>query len=161
MQNNPGLGVVARYIRNEWEYRITREPQHSGKFIRWDIVRSIKKLWDTCPDTMYNIKARKEGYKTEIVKVPLYHDSPRGGVTEVRAFRLGQIAYYGGRPFWATLLRSLRRALTKQYGTAMLRGHITEWIRGTWHCEDIDVIQHFHESPLTTLLSYIQGKVSK
>ncbi len=161
MKKDPQLGVVAGYPVGEWKDRVTREPQHSGKFIRWDIVRRIKKLWDTCPDTMYNIKARARGYETRVVRVPLYHEGPTAGVTEVGAFRLGRIAYYAGRPFWAAVLRALRRAIIRQHGTAMLRGHITEWIRGTWHCEDSDVTEHFQQSPLATLLTYVRGKKHK
>ncbi|NHJ14708.1 MAG: glycosyltransferase family 2 protein [Candidatus Thorarchaeota archaeon] len=158
LESDPLLGVAAGYPVGEWNQRIASEPMHSGKFVRWKIVRRIKKLWDTCPDTQYNIKARAFGYKTKVFRVPLYHEGPTAGLTEVGAERLGQIAYYAGRPFWAQVLRSLRRSIVRQHGTALLRGWLKEWIRGTWHCEDEDVVEHFKESPLTTLKIYMRGK---
>lgn len=156
--NDQRLGVVAGYPVGEWDDRIAREPMHSGKFIRWSIVNRMKKLWDTCPDTQYNIKARKYSYKTGVVKVPLVHEGLTAGLTSVGSFRLGQIAYYAGRPLWATIVRALRRLSIGLYGTAMLRGYLTEWIRGTWHCDDPDVLEHFRETPLTTIMTYIRGR---
>ncbi len=158
MAHDKKLGVAAGYPVGEWEDRVASEPMHSGKFIRWKIVRPMTKLWDTCPDTQYNIKARARGYDTKVVRVPLYHEGPTAGLTKVGAIRLGQIAYYAGRPFWAQLLRALRRAVIRQHGTSLLRGWLKEWIRGTWHCDDSDVLAHYNESFITTLKIYMRGK---
>ncbi|MHA2208137.1 MAG: glycosyltransferase family A protein [Candidatus Thorarchaeota archaeon] len=158
LDENSDLGAISGYPIGEWDERIVAQPMNTGKLVRWPVVDGIEKYWDFCPDTFYNIKTLANGYDVDVFKVPVYQNRPSTNLKPAGAFRMGRVAYYGGRPFWAMLYRALRRLVLKQHGTMMLRGWLTEYIRGTWHCDDPDVIRFFkeQENPLAILQSLLQ-----
>ena len=164
LDNNPHLGAISGYPIGEWEERLVVQPMNSGKMLRWSIVRNVDKYWDFCPDTFYNIKALAQGYNVEVVRLPVSQMKPSTNLTPYGIFRKGQIAYYGGRPFIGVLIRALWRLLKRRYGTQMLRGFFSEWIRGTWRCDDPDVKQFFgsRKNPfaiaVNTLKTYLRKK---
>ncbi|MFX1439493.1 MAG: glycosyltransferase family A protein [Promethearchaeota archaeon] len=143
LDNNPNLGAISGYIIGEWKESLVAQPMNSGKMIRWSIVREIQQFWDFCPDTFYNIKALAQGYDVDVLHFPVHQVRPSTNITPRGALRMGRVAYYGGRPFWAVLLRALRRALLGLHGGDMLRGYFSEWTRGTWRCDDPDVLEFF------------------
>jgi hypothetical protein len=143
LDNNPKLGAFSGYPIGEWEERLVAQPMNSGKMLRWSIAKKIDKYWDFCPDTFYNIKALARGYSVDVARLPVRQVKPSTNITPYGIFRKGQIAYYGGRPFVGILIRSLWRLLKRTHGTQMLRGFFSEWKRGTWRCNDPDVLQFF------------------
>ncbi len=158
LDENPRLGAISGYPIGEWDERIVAQPMNTGKMLRWNIVEGIEKYWDFCPDTFYNIKAMAKGYDVNVFRVPVYQNRPSTNLKPEGAYRLGRVAYYGGRPFWAMLYRALRRLVLRQHGTMMLRGWLIEYARGTWHCEDPDVREFFkgQENPLIVLRRLLQ-----
>jgi glycosyltransferase involved in cell wall biosynthesis len=158
LDENRKLGAISGYPIGEWDERIIAQPMNTGKMLRWNVVESIEEYWDFCPDTFYNIKAIAKGYYVDVFKVPVYQNRPSTNLKPAGAFRMGRVAYYGGRPFWAMLYRALRRLLLRQHGTMMLRGWLTEYVRGTWHCGDPDVREFFRgrENPFAILEGLIK-----
>jgi glycosyltransferase involved in cell wall biosynthesis len=159
LDNHPRLGAVSGYPIGEWEKRVAAQPMNSGKCIRWAIVRTIREYWDFCPDTFYNIKAMAQDYAVDVVRVPVFQDRPSTNLTPAGVLRMGRVAYYGGRPLWAVVLRALRRAVIRQHGTDMLRGYLMEYARGTWRCKDSDVRRFFQEgrNPISSAISLFQA----
>jgi len=144
LDSDHGLGAVAGYPVQEPDKLKSGRPMNSGKMIRWSIVREIDKFWDYCPDSFYNLKAESRGYRVGVVKVPVSLDRPTTAVTSREgAFRQGRLYYYARRPVWAILLRSVWRQITRQHGDDLLRGYLVEMRRGTWKCDDPDVVRYY------------------
>lgn len=167
LENDEKLGAVSGYPIGEWDQRLIAQPMNTGKLIRWNIVRTIQSYWDFCPDTFYNIKALAKGYEVDVLRVPVMQYVPTTNTTPRGVFRMGRVAYYGGRPFLGVLLRSIRRLAKRQHGTEMLRGYVSEWSRGTWRCNDTDVREFFAEGgnpiaiALNVLKTFITAKGQK
>ncbi len=163
LDNHGELGAVSGYPIGEWKKRRVSQPMNSGKLIRWPIVRNIQKYWDFCPDTFYNIKALAEKYRLKVFHIPIFQNRPSSNFQKSGAFRMGRVAYYGGRPFLGVLLRAIRRSVLRLHGTSMLQGYFMEYARGTWHCQDADVRRYFGAGMnvakvLLELLKLYEGK---
>ena len=139
LEKHPEVGAAAGIPIGEEDKRKVGLPMGAGKFIRWSIMRNIKRYWDIAPDTLLNIKALANGYKLKTWKVPMNLDALTTGFTTKGVFRQGRLNYYVGRPFWAVFFRALRRFLLRQHGTQFLRGYLHERKRGVWSFKDPDV----------------------
>lgn len=142
LDSNPRLGAISGEAIEEIGARIV-QPMNSGKMIRWSVVREIEEFWDFCPDTFYNIKALAAGFQLKVFSVPIHLDRPTTATTSQGAFRAGRLAYYGGRPFFGIILRSIRRQILGQHGKEMMQGYLSEMSRGTWKCKDQDVLKYY------------------
>ncbi|NWF96889.1 MAG: glycosyltransferase family 2 protein [Candidatus Thorarchaeota archaeon] len=144
MDAHSDLGAVAGYPVQEQDKLYSGRPMNSGKMIRWQIVRSIGRFWDYCPDSFYNLKAEAQGYRVAVVKVPVRLDRPTTAVVSREgAFRQGRLSFYVGRSLWMVLIRAVWRFLTGKRGRELLQGYLSERARGTWRCTDPDVISHY------------------
>jgi glycosyltransferase involved in cell wall biosynthesis len=154
MQKYSKIGAAAGIPLGEVGKRRVGLPMGGGKFIRWSIVREIEKYWDIAPDTLFNIKALSLGYSVKTFRVPMKIDRLTRAFSKKGVFRQGRLSYYVGRPFWAVLLRSIRRLLLLQFGTQMLKGYFYERKRGTWRFNDPDVARFYGRgnNPITAVL---------
>ncbi len=154
MEKDPGLGAVAGIPLGEVGKRRVGLPMGGGKFVRWSIVRKIDKYWDIAPDTLFNIKAISFDYSVKTFQVPMNIDRLTRAFSKTGVFRQGRLSYYVGRPFWAVLIRSIRRFILRQFGTQMLKGYFYERKRGTWRFNDSDVERFYGRgnNPVTALL---------
>ncbi|MFW9800435.1 MAG: hypothetical protein ACFFD9_08360, partial [Candidatus Thorarchaeota archaeon] len=118
-------------------------PVGGCKVVRWEIVREIEKYWDLSPDTFLNIRTVLKGYRLKIWRIPIRQDTPAFSSTKRGMFYQGQLNYFIGRPFLGVLARALRRVFLRKHGTAMLQGYLHERRRGTWRCDDPDVLEFF------------------
>jgi biofilm PGA synthesis N-glycosyltransferase PgaC len=148
MDKDPTIGACSGTAIGEEAATEAGMPMGGLKVVRWNIVREIRKYWDLSPDTFLNIQALKQGYRLKIWKIPVMQDKPSFGSTEKGMFYQGQLNYFIGRSFLGVLLRALRRAILRRYGTAMLSGYLFERARGTWRCDDSDVTSFYgHGKP--------------
>ncbi|NWF96302.1 MAG: hypothetical protein HXY34_09175 [Candidatus Thorarchaeota archaeon] len=161
LESRPQLGAVSGYPIGEWALRVAAQPMNTGKVVRWSVVRQTHEYWDFCPDTFYNIKALAMGFDVDVLCVPVLQDRPSTNTTPEGVLRLGRVSYYGGRTFWGIVTRALRRVVTRQHGTQLLRGYFMEWKRGTWKCYDPDVRRFFREggNPISTVLGLIRTRM--
>ncbi|MFQ5885165.1 MAG: hypothetical protein ACE5IO_08720, partial [Thermoplasmata archaeon] len=109
-------------------------------------------------DTLLNIKALAQGYSVKTWPVPMNVDRMTAGFTKKGVFRQGRLNYYVGRPFWALLMRAIRRLVLRQYGTQMLRGYLYERRRGVWRFRDPDVESFYGKGrdPITALIDMLR-----
>ncbi len=163
LDNHQHVGAAAGIPIGEIEKRKVGLPMGGGKFIRWSIMRKIKKYWDIAPDTLLNIKALANDYELRTWPVPMNLDELTTGFTSKGVFRQGRLNYYVGRPFWAVLFRALRRFILQQHGTQMLRGYFMEMKRGTWRFEDPDVERYYNrgQNPISGLLDVLKYAFKK
>jgi len=157
MEHDSTLGACSGTVIGEETAREAGMPMGGLKVVRWSIINKIKKYWDLSPDTFLNIRTLKDGYKLKIWKIPVKQDTPAFGTTAKGMFYQGQINYFIGRPFLGVLIRALRRAILRRYGTAMLRGYLFEYAKGTWRCDDPDVTSFYGQDkpwywPITNLI---------
>jgi len=164
MNEHPEIGASSGYMVGEEKARQSGMPMGDCKVTRWSIIKTIEKYWSLSPDTFVNIKTLKQGYKLKIWRVPVVQDEPSLGTSSSGMFYQGRLNYYVGRPFLGVLFRALRRFILRRYGTEMLRGYLFERKKGTWMCEDSDVLSFYGhgKSQLWILTNLIktQGKVS-
>lgn len=143
MDENPEVGACSGYMVGEEKARESGMPMGDCKVTRWEIIKRIDKYWSLSPDTFVNIKALKMGYKLKIWKVPVLQEGPSYGSTSKGMFYQGQLNYYVGRPLLGVLIRALRRFFLRRHGTEMLRGYLYERRKGTWRCDDQDVLSFY------------------
>lgn len=164
MNDDEMLGACSGTVVGEEAARESGLPMGDCKVVRWSIIKTIHRYWDLAPDTFLNIKALAKGYKLKIWRIPVIQDSPTFGLSREGVFRSGQRSYYMGRPFFGVFLRALRRLILRRHGTQMLRGFFYERQRGTWRCDDIDVLRFYGagKSSIWSLIEIIKtrGKYS-
>lgn len=135
LDNHPKIGVVAGQVAGAPRRTF---PMFTGKVVRSDVVRYINKYWDISIDSFLNIKALKLGYSLRIldnmlVESPMSHMQSKKG-----RYRAGRLAYYGGtNPLYA-----ITKALS-QIDTEFLRGYWFEFYKGTWRCDDEDILNYY------------------
>ena len=143
MNANPRIGASSGYMVGEEVARESGMPMGDCKVTRWEIISRIERYWPLSPDTFVNIKALSMGYGLKIWRVPVVQDGHSYGTTAKGMFYQGQLNYYVGRPFLGVAIRAFRRLLLRRYGTEMLRGYMYERQKGTWRCDDTDVLSFY------------------
>ncbi len=147
MESHPEVGVAAGQVRGELRHHM---PMNAGKFIRWNIVKSIDRFWDIVPDTFWNITAISMGYTIANRRNITIDAAPSRGFSKQGRFRYGRLMYYVGRGILLVLLQALKFQIQDRTGTDFIKGYITEWLRGTWKC-DIQMVRRFYSLPGTIM----------
>jgi len=142
MDKHPEIGIVSAQVRGEGK-RNPDNPMGGGKIIRWNIIKRIKQYWDLAPDSFLNIKARAMGYKVISLQDYYIDSAPTTGLTKTGRFRYGRRAYYVARHPFLLFYQAILFALKRDYASEFLRGYWQEWSKGTWRCQDPEVLYAF------------------
>jgi glycosyltransferase involved in cell wall biosynthesis len=148
LDKHPKVGVVAGQVAGESRRTF---PMFTGKVVRSNVVEHIDKYWDISIDSFLNIKALKLGYELRIldemkVEAPFSHLQSKKG-----RYRAGRLAYYGGtNPLYA-----ISKALA-MIDSEFLRGYWFEFFKGTWRCEDEDILDYYHSEFIRKLIQVIK-----
>ncbi|MFW9848207.1 MAG: glycosyltransferase [Candidatus Thorarchaeota archaeon] len=146
--SHPNIGVVAGQISGAPRRTF---PMFTGKVVRSEIVRSIDKYWDVSIDSFLNVKALKMGYNVKIlddifVEAPISHLR-----TEKGRYRAGRLAYYGG----SNILYAITKAVAS-FDSQFLRGYWFEFFKGTWRCDDEDMLEYYRKEFLRKMLKTLK-----
>ncbi|MHA1934343.1 MAG: glycosyltransferase family A protein [Candidatus Thorarchaeota archaeon] len=147
LETHPEVGVVAGHVIGEPRRTF---PMFTGKVFRSDIIKGIKKYWDVSADSFINIKALKMGYATRIREEMVVDSPPTHLHTWKGRFRSGRLAYYSG----VSLLYAIVKGVGKR-DSQYLRGYWSERFKGTWQCDDEDILEYYgslHKRKLIALV---------
>ena len=148
LESHPRVGVVAGQVVGE---RRRTFPMFTGKVVRSDIVQYIDKYWDISIDSFLNIKALKLGYKLRILNEMEVDARTSHLGTKKGRFRAGRLAYYGGiNPLYA-----ISKAVSS-VDSEFLRGYWFEFFKGTWRCEDEDILNYYHNEFIRKLIRIVK-----
>ena len=148
LDNHPKVGVVAGQVARDAKRTF---PMFTGKVVRSNVVKYINKYWDISIDSFLNIKALKLGYELRIldemeVNAPISHLGTKKG-----RHRAGRLAYYGGtNPLYA-----ISKALAS-LDSEFLRGYWFEFFKGTWRCEDEDILNYYRGEFIRKLIQTLK-----
>jgi glycosyltransferase involved in cell wall biosynthesis len=143
MDHNPDVGTVAAQVKQDPQMRNPDNPMGGGKVVRWNVVQSFESYWDLAPDTYLNIKANAIGLKSVALQDFFIDAKPTAIFTAKGRFRYGRRMYYVTRPIVLVIYQAFLFAIGRDYATEYLRGFWQEWSKGSWRCNDPDVIYHY------------------
>ena len=138
MNQNPEVGVSSGRIEGD-PHEVLRVPMGLGKMVRWKILQSFNKYWDLAPDSFFNIKAQRLGYKMRILDIYV-KSAAMTILSEKGRYRYGRRSYYIGKHPILVGFEALKLLFSHQHATEFLRGYWSEWGRGKWRCDDPDVL---------------------
>jgi cellulose synthase/poly-beta-1,6-N-acetylglucosamine synthase-like glycosyltransferase len=148
LETHPSIGVVAGQAQHQPKRTF---PMFAGKVFRSAILNSIDEYWDISIDSFINVKALKMGYKLSIldgmkVETPISHLQTKKG-----KFRAGRLAFYSG----SDLLYVLTKGILL-HDAQYLRGYWSESSRGTWRCQDEEILEFFSGQFKRRMLNYVK-----
>ena len=132
---HPKIGVVAGQIAGAPRRTF---PMFTGKIVRSDIIFYINKYWDISIDSFLNVKALKLGFDVRIledmlVQSPISHMQSKKG-----RYRAGRLAYYAGTAPLYAIVKAISHT-----DTEFLKGYWFELFRGSWRCDDEDILDYY------------------
>ncbi|MDH4214113.1 MAG: glycosyltransferase family 2 protein [Candidatus Thorarchaeota archaeon] len=147
LEAHPDIGVVAGEVTGEPKRTF---PMFTGKVFRASIIKGIQKYWDISADSFINVKALRMGYKIIIRKDMKVVSPPTHLHTWKGRFRAGRLAYYTGTSLVYVIIKGISK-----HDAQYLRGHWSEVSRGTWRCDDKDILEYYgtlHKRKLTQIV---------
>ena len=138
----PDIGTLAAQNKADKKRNI-ENPMGGGKVIRWKVFQAVESYWDLAPDTYLNIKANAMGLRTVALQNTFIDAAPTTIFTPKGRFRYGRRMFYVGRPLLLVLYQAWRFLIERDHATDYLRGYWQERSKGSWRCEDPDVIFHY------------------
>lgn len=148
LEKNPHIGVVAGQIIGEKKRHF---PMFTGKVVRSEIIRNIKKYWDISIDSFINVKALLRGYQLQILDNMKVKSRESHLLTSGGRFRAGRLAYYSGINIKYAIAKGVSR-----FDTQFLRGYWSEWSRKIWRCDDEEILSYYGDEFKRKLVTLVR-----
>jgi glycosyltransferase involved in cell wall biosynthesis len=138
----PSIGVLAGCLCGEVGGTTT---MGTGKFVRWAIVRQTSgKFWDLDPDSLWNIKSARLGYRNVIIQDLKIEVTRATQVSGQRgSYNYGRRMYYVGRNPVLVINHAISTLGSKASTLEFVRGYLHELSRGLWKTDDRDVKYYY------------------